>query len=141
MHQKQFATGTELPSPSDNISVPIGLVKTMEHYLGSAGILDFVDTFKEKGIPMSRIVVAMCTYVLMGNNSMKGCTKWLADPKVGKEMGLEKGLSQRTINRAVNIIGNHNDEMIVRLWKFLITFQPSLIDKPSEDCAIVSSNL
>lgn len=119
MKQKHFATGTELPSPSDNISVPIGLVKTVEHYLGSAGILDFVETFKEKGVPMSRIVVAMCTYILQGNNSMKGCARWLADPKVGKELGIEKGLSQRTINRAVNLIGSHSDEMIVKLWEFL----------------------
>ncbi|MDY4581101.1 MAG: macro domain-containing protein [Candidatus Methanarcanum hacksteinii] len=40
--QKQIPTGTELPSPNDNISVPIGLVKTVEHYLGSTGILDFI---------------------------------------------------------------------------------------------------
>lgn len=119
MTQSKLQTGTELPSPNDNISVPIGLVKTVEHYLGSTGILDFVDTFKEKGVPISRIVVAMCTYVLMGNNSMKGCARWLSDPKVGKELGLDDGLSQRTINRAVNIIGCHSDGIIVRLWNGL----------------------
>ena len=101
MQQKHFATGTDLPSPNENISVPIGSVKVVEHYLGSVGILDFVDTFKEKGVPMSRILVAMCTYILQGNNSMKGCARWLSDPNVGKEIGLEEGLSQRTINRAV----------------------------------------
>lgn len=35
---------------------------------------------------------------------------------VGKEMSLNKGLSQITINRAVNIIGSHSDEIIVKLW-------------------------
>ena len=81
--------------------------------------MDYADTLKDKGIPMSRILVAMCTYILQGNNSMKGCARWLADPNVGKEIGLDKGLSQRTINRAVNIIGSHSDEMIVKLWEGL----------------------
>lgn len=81
------------------------MVKVVEHYLGSVGILDFVDAFKEKGVPMSRIVVDMCTYIFQGNNSMKGCARWLADPNIGKEMGLDEGLSQRTINGAVGPIG------------------------------------
>ena len=81
----------EPPRPNENISVPIRLIKVVERYLGSTGILDYVDTFKEKSVPMSRIVVAMCMYVLMGNNSMKGCVRWLANLKVEKEIGLEEG--------------------------------------------------
>jgi transposase len=92
------------------------LVKTVEHYLGSAGVLDFVDTFKVRGVPMSRILIAMCTHILMGSNSMKRCSEWMEDQNVRKELGLESGLSQRTINRAVSIIGQHSDEIIVKLW-------------------------
>ena len=72
MKQKHFVTGTDLPSPNENISVPIGLVRVVEHYLGSAGILDFVDTFKEKGVSMQDCR----SYVLIypqGNNSW---VKW-----------------------------------------------------------------
>ena len=54
-----------------------------------------------------------------GKQFHKRVAKWLADPKVGKEIGLDEGLSQRTINRAVNIIGSHSDEMIVKLWEGL----------------------
>lgn len=119
MTQKLLVTGTELPSPNENISVPTGLVKTVEHYLGSTGILDFVDTFKTRGVPMRRILVAMCTHILMGSNSMSRCSHWLRDKNVRKELGVESGLSQRTINRAVSIIGNHSDETIVKLWEGL----------------------
>lgn len=35
LKQKQIPTGTELPSPNDNISVPISLMKAIEHHLGS----------------------------------------------------------------------------------------------------------
>ena len=38
-----------------------------------------MDTFKEKDVPMSRILMAMCTYILQGNNSMKRYARWLAD--------------------------------------------------------------
>ena len=112
--QTRFKTGTDLPSPNENISVRYGLVKAVEHYLGSAGILNFVDTFKERGVPMSKILVAMCTHILSGNNSMSRCSEWMGNPDIRKEMGLDSGLSQRTINRAVSLIGEHGDEIIVR---------------------------
>ena len=67
-------TGADLTSPNENISVPYGLVRTVEHYLGSIGILDYLDGFKTKGIPISSIVTAMCTHALMGNNSMSRCS-------------------------------------------------------------------
>ena len=112
-------TGADLPSPNENISVPFGLVRTVEHYLGSIGILDHLDTFKTKGIPISTIVTAMCTHTLMGNDSMRRCSDWLSNPYVCKEMGFNKGISQRTINRALEILGDHSDDIIVGLWKGL----------------------
>ncbi len=117
--QTHFATGADLPSPNDNISVPYGLVRTVDHYLGSTGVLDFVDTFKQRGVPMSRILTAMCTHILMGSNSMSRCSDWLRNKDVRTELRLDSGLSQRTINRAISIIGEHSDEIIVKLWEGL----------------------
>ncbi len=117
--QTHFATGADLPSPNDNISVSYGLVRTVEHYLGSTGVLDFADTFKQRGVPMSRILTAMCTHILMGSNSMSRCSDWLRNKDVRTELRLDSGLSQRTINRAISIIGEHSDEIIVKLWEGL----------------------
>lgn len=36
-----------------------------------------------------------------------------------KRAGLDSGLSQRTINRAISLIGDHSDEIIVKLWEGL----------------------
>ncbi len=36
-----------------------------------------------------------------------------------KELGIDSGLSQRTINRAIALIGSHSDRIIVKLWKGL----------------------
>ena len=95
------------------------MVRTVEHYLGSTGVLDFVDTFKQRGVPMSRILTAMCTHILMGSNSMSRCSDWLRNKDVRTELRLDSGLSQRTINRAISIIGEHSDEIIVKLWEGL----------------------
>ena len=32
---------------------------------------------------------------------------------------MDSGLSQRTINRAISLIGDHSDEILVRLWEGL----------------------
>ena len=119
MKQTTFGTGATVPTPNENISVALGLVKTVEHYLGSIGILDYADSLKGRGVPMSRILVAMCTHVLMGSNSMSRCSDWLKDRNVRKELGLDEGLSQRTINRSLGILGNHSDKIIVKLWEGL----------------------
>ena len=119
MQQTKLTTGACLPTPSDNISVPIGLIKAVEHYLEKTGVLEYIDTFKEKGVPMRKIAIAMCTHILMGNNSMSRCSDWLSDPFVRKELGIDSGLSQRTINRAIALIGSHSDQIIVKLWEGL----------------------
>jgi transposase len=110
---------TDVPLPNENISVSYGLVRTVEHYLGSVGILEYADTFKERGIPMSRVIVAVCVCILMGSNSMTRCADWLSDPNVRKELGINGKVSQRTINRAIEIIGGRADELIVKLWNGL----------------------
>ncbi len=99
--QKHFTTWTELPSPNDNISVPMGLYKSVEHYLGSTGVLEYLDLLKAGGIPLSKILTAVCTHILMGCKSMNRCSEWLQNKDVSTELGLDSGLSQRTINRIV----------------------------------------
>ncbi len=104
MKQTKSSAETSVPMLNENISIPYGLVKTVEHYLDSAGVLELTDTLKERGVPMGRIVVAMCTYILIGNNSMTRCSDRLLDPNVRKEIGIDGILSQRTIDRALNIL-------------------------------------
>ncbi len=53
----------------------------------------------------------------MGSNSISRCLDWLKDRNVRKELGLDAGLSQRTINRGLGILGDHSDQIIVKLWE------------------------
>ena len=98
--------------PNTNISVPYGIVNAVEYYLASVGILDLIDAFKGRGISMSRMIVAVCVCILMGSNSMQRCSDWLSDVNVRKEFGIDGKVSQRTINRAVELIGEHAGELI-----------------------------
>ena len=110
---------TEVPLPNGNISIPYGLAKSVEHYLDSVGVLDLAGMFKERGVSLSRIIVAVCTCILMGSNSMQRCADWLSDVNVRKEFKIEKKISQRTINRAIEIIGDRAGEFMMRSWKGL----------------------
>ena len=68
---------------------------------------------------MSRIIVAVCMHIQMGSNSMSRCSDWLKNEDVREGSDLDSGPSQRTIDRAISLIGNHGEEIIVKLWKGL----------------------
>ena len=121
MTQTTSRTGAFVSTPNENISVAYGLVKTVEHYLGSVGILDYAESLKECGVPIVRILVAMFTHVLMGSNFMSRCSDWLKDGKVRKGLGLDAGLSQKAINRGLWILVDHSDWITVKLWEGLYT--------------------
>jgi transposase len=55
----------------------------------------------------------------MGSNSMARCAEWLSDPNVRGEFGITGKVSQKTINRALEIIGKNAGRFINRLWKGL----------------------
>jgi len=126
--------------PNENISVPFGLVRTVEHNLRSVGILDLADTFKERGVPLSRAIAAVCVCILMGSNSMQRCSDWLSDPNVRREFGIDGNISQRTINRALTIVGDHAGELMVEAWKGLNSRYPGLDHDTNADVSGVVFN-
>ena len=87
----------------------MGLYKSVEHYLGSTGVLECLDSLKTRGIPLSKILTAVCTHILMGSNSMNRCSEWLQNKDVSTELGLDSGLSQRRINSIVFMCGKHRE--------------------------------
>lgn len=73
------------------------------------------DSFRDR----SRPLVAMCAHILTGSNSMSRCSDWLKNEDVREGSDLDSGPSQRTIDRAISLIGNHGEEIIVKLWEGL----------------------
>jgi transposase len=117
MVNKQKRFRTDIPTPNGNISLPYGLVLMVEHYLGLTGVLDLIDGYKKKGVPMRTLVKVLCVHMLTGSNSMSGCADWLSDPNVLREMGVSGRISQRTLNRALNILGGRTDEILKTMFE------------------------
>ena len=64
-------------------------------------------------------VVALCTFTMHSSNSMNACSEWLKDPTVKRRLGFSSKdeISQRTLNRAIGILGKNREGIIARLWK------------------------
>lgn len=104
---------------NDNLSVPFGLIRTVRHYLEFVGILSYIRGLKTKGVRLDLIVVALCSYTMHISNSMNACAKWLENPAVRRQLGFstKDEISQRTLNRAIVILGENREGIITQLWK------------------------
>ncbi len=119
MNQTQSAATALEEIPNDNLSVPHGLIRTVRHYLEFVGVLEYIRGLKAKGVRLDLIVVALCTYTMLTSNSMNACAKWLENPAVRRQLGFspKDEISQRTLNRALVILGQEREGIITQLWK------------------------
>ena len=104
---------------NDNLSVPYGLIRTVRHYLEFVGVLSYIRGLKSKGVRLDLIVVALCTYTMHTSNSMNACAEWLRNPAVRRQLGFspKDEISQKTLNRAIVILGENREGIIAHLWK------------------------
>lgn len=118
VHQTKIAATAVEEKPNDNLSVPYGLIRTVRHYLEFVGILRYIRGLKTKGVRLVLIVVAMCTYTMYASNSMNACAEWLENPAVRRQLGFsaKEEVSQRTLNRALEILGQNREGIITELW-------------------------
>ena len=119
MSQTKFAATALDESINDNISVPYGLIRTVRHYLEFVGVLSYIRGLKSKGVRLDLIVVALCTYTMHTSNSMNACAEWLKNPAVRRQLGFspKDEISQKTLNRAIVILGENREGIIAQLLK------------------------
>lgn len=118
VHQTKIAATAVEEKPNDNLSVPYGLIRTVRHYLEFVGILRYIRGLKTKGVRLDLIVVALCTYTMYASNSMNACAEWLENPAVRRQLGFsaKEEVSQRTLNRALETLGQNREGIITELW-------------------------
>lgn len=105
-------------STNDNKSLPYGLIRTVHHYLDFIGLLKYLRGLKKKGVPLDRMTVALCVFTMYVSNSIQGCADWLKDDTVRRQFGFGKeNVSQKTLDRAVGILGENREGIITALWK------------------------
>lgn len=119
MSQTKFAATALDERINDNLSVPYGLIRTVRHYLEFVGVLSYIRGLKSKGVRLDLIVVALCTYTMHTSNSMNACAEWLKNPAVRRQLGFspKDEISQKTLNRAIVILGENREGIIAQLWK------------------------
>ena len=82
------AARTDALTPNENISLPYGLIRAIEHYLSITGVLDLLDTYKCKGVSLSKLVPPLRVHTLELCNFMSDCSRWLNDRNVLEGPGI-----------------------------------------------------
>lgn len=123
MKQAKLAETAFHESPNDNLSIPYGLIRTLRHFLEFVGILSYIRSLKTKGVRLDLIVVALGVYTMYESNSMASCAKWLENPAVRRAIGfsVKDEISQRTLNRALDTLGDNREGVITKLWEGIRT--------------------
>jgi len=110
--QKQVAVRAGSLTANDNISVPVGTVRTVREYLNKLGLGPVFSGLKRKGVPLFPLVTALVSYRLTENFSVDGCGRWLDDPDVRDVVGLEYEVSHRMLYRAAEDIGRNMKDVL-----------------------------
>lgn len=119
-------TFNECASSSDNKSVPIGSIEVVSDILDLLGISQKIDGFKTKGIELSKLTKAMIVHSTFDDNSMKACSDWLSDPITKGAFGINSNVIQKTLNRALETLGAHREEIILQLHDGILKMYPDL---------------
>ncbi|MFH1511436.1 MAG: transposase, partial [Candidatus Woesearchaeota archaeon] len=107
---------TESIRHTDNISFPIGTAIAVKKYSQKLDFEGVLSRFKKRGINLHSLIEALVTYRLTENESICRGSDWINRPHVLQEFNLE-GFEERTLFRALEIVGENYEEMIVLLQK------------------------
>lgn len=116
----------ECKSAIGNISVPMGLITVVQGYLDKLGLTKLLDRYKAKGVRMSALTMMLIVFSLSENNSMAACAEWLKDIRIRKLFGIKDNVSQRTLNRALQKLGVHREEIITELHRGITRTYPEM---------------
>ena len=107
---------TDLIEANDNKSIAIGTIRAVRIYSERLRLRQALSPFKSKGVELHILIEALIAYKLVENFSIEGCGRWLEDKDVRAAFGLPE-TSSRTLNRAVEILGEHMQEILSHLRK------------------------
>ena len=97
--------------PNNNISFPIGTIKTVKKYYDSLGLYTVFEKYKTKGRDLNSLIQALLSYRLTENQSLVRGSEWTNRPDVLLMFNLEE-FEQRTLYRVLKIIGKNYEEIL-----------------------------
>ena len=109
---KQSKLRTNLIETNDNKSIPIGTVAAVRYFMEKLELDSLFPQFKGRGSELFALAAALISYRLTENFSIEGCGRWLQSKEVRNELGIRGNVSSRTLNRAVEIVGENMPEIL-----------------------------
>ena len=117
---KPTNTRTDKIKSNKNLSFPIGTAFAVKKYSKKLGFDCIFYKFKQRGIPLKGLVEALISYKLSENLSLTRGSDWINRDEVLKEFGL-KSFEQKTLYRAIEVIGENYQEVILDLQDVLFS--------------------
>lgn len=117
---KQTKLRTEEIIPNDNISFPIGTALAVQQYSAKLGFEHIFGRFKQRGLPLDRLLEALLTYRLTENRSTTRASEWINRPEVLSQFQIT-GFEERTLFRVLETLGNHHEEVLYLLREKLFS--------------------
>ncbi|MEE8402137.1 MAG: IS1634 family transposase [Candidatus Hydrothermarchaeaceae archaeon] len=108
---KQTSLRTGILEPNENISFPIGTVLTVQKYYERLGLPLIFEKHKKRGRDINSLIEALLSYKLTENQSVTKAADWINREEVLVTFNL-KPFEQRTLYRALEIIGENREEII-----------------------------
>jgi len=103
---------------NNNISFPVGTAFAVKKYSKTLCFSQIFSKFKQRGIPLKGLVEALISYKLSENLSLTRGSDWINRKEVLDEFDL-KSFEQKTLYRAIEIIGENYQEVILDLQDIL----------------------
>lgn len=138
--KKTTITADDCKSSTNNISVPKGLIDAVQGYMDVLGLSAYLDGLKTKGLSMASLTSVLISFGLSEDNSMQACADWLKDIRVRRQFGIRDYVSQRTLNRALQILGRNREGIILALYRGLRKLFPELNRDIDADGSSIAAN-
>jgi len=107
----QTSLRTEIITPNENISFPIGTILTVQKYYEHLGLCGIFGKHKKRGRDINSLLKALLSYKLTENQSVTKGADWINRDEVLDTFDLEP-FEQRTLYRVLELIGENREEIL-----------------------------
>src|SRR3989338_7262263 len=115
---KQTKLRTEMIERNNNISFPIGTIAVVEEYFDKLHFSSVFGKYKKKGRDINVLTQALVSYKLTENLSISKACEWINRKEVLSRYHL-KPFEERTLFRALEIVGKNSEEIIFDIQNIL----------------------
>jgi len=105
---------------NNNISFPVGTAIAVKKYSQKLGFEEILSRYKKRGVDLVHLIEALISYRLTENQSICRASEWINRPDVLEQFSLS-AFEERTLFRALEVIGNNYEEIILLLQKSIFS--------------------